>query len=600
MSDKKKLTAVEQFKAIGGVARLSFKVASGPVLFKLAGAFIDAILPIVTIYFAALTTTALVSAYGGDEVAGRQAVGFVIVTALLGLILTVWRSVDNFIQAKMRYVVEAAVSDRMYAHFLALEFWRYDDKDTADLYDRALKFSDFFAWVFDRIASLISQLIGLITAIVALALFEPWLAIAIFIAIAPGVYLQYRLSRKQIAHWNENVEVRRAKNMLEWSLGQPNLISELRLYGMVNFMLRHRRKLRDTDEKGRIEFEKTFMPLRVASDALEAAVELGVLVWISFQIIARIHPVGQFLYVQQVVSRAMQNASSFISTLGQIDEDIANLFDYEQFMQLPTRANDGNKLAEPPQQITFDNVSFAYPGSKIPVLQNVSFTISAHQHVAIVGENGAGKSTLVKLLSGLYQPTSGKVLLDGIDLAEYDTASWHKQLGVLQQEFIHYNFANAGDNVRFGDVDSHYTPERMQEALKLAEAEQFVNKLPQGIDTYVNNWMEDSKGNKGVDLSGGQWQRLALARDFYRRAPIIILDEPTSAIDALAESRIFDHLFADRKRTVITISHRLSTVQKADVILMLEDGVLVESGTHAELVTKKGRYVRMFKSQLKG
>jgi len=600
MSDKKKLNTAEQFKAIAGVARLSFKVAPGPVLFKLAGAFIDAILPIVTIYFAAQTTTALVSAYGGDQAAGRQAITYVIITALLGLILTLWRSLDNYIQAKMRYVVEAAVSDRMYAHFLALEFWRYDDKDTADLYDRALKFSDFFAWVFDRIASLISQLIGLITAIVALAIFQPWLALAVFIAIAPGVYIQFRLSRKQIAHWNKNVEVRRAKNMLEWSLGRPNLISELRLYGMVDFMLRHRRKLRDTDEKGRIDFEKTFMPFRIAADSLEAAVELSALVWISLQIIARNHPVGQFLYVQQIVSRAMQNASSFITTLSQIDEDIANLFDYEQFMQLPTRTSEGVKLTAPPQQITFENVSFAYPGSKNLVLENVSFTISAHQHVAVVGENGAGKSTLIKLLIGLYQPLTGKILLDGKDLAEYDTASWHKHLGVLQQEFIRYDFANAGDNVRFGDVESPYTPERVQEALKQAEAEQFVNKLPQGTNTYINNWMEDSKGNKGVDLSGGQWQRLALARDFYRRAPIIILDEPTSAIDALAEARIFERLFADAQRTVITISHRLSTVQKVDTILMLEEGKIVESGTHAELVAKKGRYVRMFKSQLKG
>lgn len=599
MSDKKKLTPFEQLKTIGGVARLSFKVAPGPVLFKLVGAFIDAILPIITTYYASRTTTALVLAYGGNNVAGKQAVNYVIITAVLGLLMTVWGSLDNYIQSKMRYVVEAAISDRMYAHFLALEFWRYDDKETADLYDRALKFSNFFAWVFDRIASMISQLIGLISAIVALALFVPWLAFVVFIAIVPGVYLQFKLSRKQIAHWNENVEVRRAKNMLEWSLGQPHLIAELRLYGMVSYMLRHRRDLRDTDEQGRIEFEKTFMPLRVASDALEAVVELGALIWVSLQIISRKYAVGQFIYVQQIVSRAMQSASSFISTLGQIDEDIANLFDYEQFMRLPTSTSTGIKISSPPQKITFENVSFSYPGSKNHVLSNVSFTIFAHQHVAIVGENGAGKSTLIKLLIGLYQPTSGNILLDGVSLAECDTASWHKQLGVLQQEFIHYNFANAGENVRFGDVESPHNPERIQEALRHAEAEEFVNKLPQKAKTYVNNWMEDDKGNKGVDLSGGQWQRLALARDFYRQAPIIILDEPTSAIDALAEARIFERLFTDGKRLVVTISHRLSTVQKADTILMLEDGKLVEAGTHDELLAKKGRYVRMFKSQIK-
>jgi ATP-binding cassette subfamily B protein len=598
MSNHKKLSSKEQIRAIAGVARLSFKVAPGPILFKLVGAIIDAVMPIVTTYFAALTTTALVTAYAGNAAAGRVAIKYVIITALLGLLMTVWRSIDNYIQAKMRYVVEAGVSDRMYAHFLALEFWRYDDKDTADIYDRARKFSQFFAWVFDRLASLASQLIGVTAAVVALALFEPLLALAVLVAIVPGVYLQFRLSRKQIEHWNENVEVRRTQNMLEWHLGQPRLIAELRLYGMVDFMLRHRRKLRDKDEKGRIEFEKTFIPLRLASDALEAIVELSALVWISLQIISRDQPVGQFLYVQQVVSRAMQSASSFISTLGQIDEDIANLFDYEKFMQLPVRARGGKDLKEPPHRITFDKVSFNYPGSKKPALKDVSFTIDAHQHVAIVGENGAGKSTLIKLLTGLYQPSDGTILLDGINLSEYDVASWHKQIGVLQQEFIHYDFATAGDNVRFGAVDGTHSEGGLQEALQLAEADEFVSKLPKGPDTYVNTWMEDDKGNKGVNLSGGQWQRLALARDFYRQAPIIILDEPTSAIDALAETRIFKHLFDDKQRTVITISHRLSTVQRADKILMLEDGALIEGGSHAELLKRRGRYVRMFKSQI--
>lgn len=598
MTDKKTMTSKEQARAIFGVARLSFKVAPGPVIFKLIGAVIDAVLPLVTVYFAALTTTALAAAYAGDDKAGERAITYVIITAVLGLVQMIWQSVDNYIQAKMRYVVEAAVSDRMYAHFLALEFWRYDDKETADVFDRATKFSQFFAWVFDRIASIIAQMIATVSALVALLFFEPWLALIILIAITPGVYIQFKLSRKQIKHWNENVEVRRAQNMLEYHLGQPRLIAELRLYGMVSFLLGHRRKLRDIDEKERINFEKNFLPLRLASDILQALVELGALIWITAQIIARNQPIGQFLFVQQIVSRAIQSASSLISTVAQIDEDIANLFDYEEFMQLPTMNTKGIELTTPPRLIEFKDVSFMYPGTKKPVLSNVSFKIAVGEHVSIVGENGAGKTTLIKLLTGLYGPTGGEVLLDGISLAKYNLASWHKQLGVLHQEFIHYDFATAADNVRFGAIDEKHSDERLHTALQLAEAEDFVSKLPRGKDSYVNNWMEDSKGNKGTALSGGQWQRLALARDFYRNAPIIILDEPTSAIDALAEARIFDHLFKEKDRTVITISHRLSTIKKADKILMLENGELVENGTHKELLDAKGRYVRMFKSQL--
>lgn len=599
MADKRNLSNREQVRAVLGVASLSFKVAPGAVLFKLVGAVLDAVLPIITTYYAALTTSALVSAYGGSDAAGSQAIRYVIITAALGLLLTVWSSLDNYIQAKMRYVVEARVSDHMYAHFLNLDFWRYDDKETADLYDRALQFSRFFAWVFDRIATIISQLIGMASAVIALALFEPALALIILVAIIPGVVIQFKLSRRQIAHWNENVEVRRAQNMLEWHLGQPRYISELRLYGMVDFLLRHRRKLRDTDEKGRIEFEKKFLPQRILSDALEAGVEVGALIWITLQIIARNQPVGQFVYVQQIVSRALRSANMFISTLGSIDEDIANLFDYQQFMALPTATKGGARLNDVPQLIELRNISFSYPGSKAKAVDNISLKINKNQHIAIVGENGAGKSTLIKVLTGLYQPTEGEILLDGKNLSEFEVASWHRQLGVLQQEFIHYNFANAGDNVRFGDVDSEFSEAKLQAALQEAEADKFVSKLPKGPKTYVNNWMEDNEGTKGVDLSGGQWQRLALARDFYRNAPIVILDEPTSAIDALAEARIFRRLFADNKRTVITISHRLSTVEKADIIFMLEDGKLVETGTHKELVEIKGRYYRMFESQIK-
>lgn len=595
----KKLNGREQIRAIIGVAKLSFQTAPGAVLFKMGGAIIDAVLPIITTYFAALTTTALVDAYAGNSTAADSAIRYVIITAALGLLMTVWSSIDQYVQAKMRYVVEAKVSDRMYEHFLSLDFWRYDDKDTADIYDRAVKFSQFYAYVFDRIASIVSQLIAMLGAVIALALVHVGIALFTLCAIIPGVYLQFKLSRKQIKHWNENVEVRRAQNMLEWHLNRPRMISELRLYGMVNHMLQLRRKFRDSDEKTRINFEKQYLPLRILADLVEAMAELGSLIWITFQIVARTQPVGQFVYVQQIVSRAMTSANGFVSTLASIDEDIANLFDYEQFMQLPVGKANGKKINAAPDSISVDHVDFTYPGSKHKVLNDITLTISKGQHVAIVGENGAGKSTFIKLITGLYEPGNGSVELDGTPLSEIDIASWHEQLGVLQQEFIMYEFATAGDNVRFGKVGEDHTDKRLKDALQEAEADSVISKLPRGVDTYVNTWMEDaSTGSKGVDLSGGQWQRLALARDFYRNAPIIILDEPTSAIDALAEARIFKRLFADKNRTVITISHRLSTVEKADVIYMLEEGKIVESGTHAELVATKGRYYRMFESQI--
>jgi ATP-binding cassette subfamily B protein/ATP-binding cassette subfamily C protein len=596
--EKRKLTSRQYITAIVGVAKTTYKAAPLAVVVQLAGAIISAVLPIVTTYFAALTTTALADAYAGNPHAGGQAMIYVIVTAALGILMTAWRSVESYVTQLMRYRVEAAMSDRMYEQFLALDFWRYDDKKTADLFDRASQFARFFPYVFDRLAGILTQFITMIAGMIALIFVSWWLGLIVTTAIIPGIIIQLKLSRASTKHWSENVEVRRAQSMIEWSLLQPKYMAELRLYGVARYLLDLRRKLRDKDEKKRIDFERSYILKRLGADALEAAAEVIALLWTVAQIIARAQPIGQFIYVQQIVSRAMGGASGFVSSISSIDEDIANLFDYQEFMALPTRAGGGTQLIAEPQAIELRDIRFKYPHAGKEVLRGISITIQPHQHIAIVGENGAGKSTLIKILTGLYEPTSGAVLVGGVNLMDINVDSWHKQLGVLQQDYLSYGFASAKDNIYFGDINAPFSQERFDQALDRAEARTFLEKLPRGLDSYVNPWMEDEEGTNGTDLSGGQWQRLALARNFYRDSPIIILDEPTSAIDALAESRIFKHLLADTKRTVVTISHRLTTVERADVIYMLQDGKLIESGTHKELVAKRGAYYTMFESQL--
>ena len=284
---------------------------------------------------------------------------------------------------------------------------------------------------------------------------------------------------------------------------------------------------------------------------------------------------GQFLYVQQIVSRALSTANSLVSSLSSIDEDLANLKDYELFMALPVHSDHAPPLLQAPGTVELRDIRFTYTGSDLEVIRGISLTIREGQHIAIVGENGAGKSTLIRILAGLYRPDSGQVLLDGVDLAAVDVKSWHRHLAVLSQEFLKYEFATAAENIFFGDVESPRDDVRIRRAAANAEALEFINKLPNGLDNYVSNWMEDPRGRKGSGLSGGQWQRLAMARNFYRNARFMVMDEPTSAIDALAEHRIFTRLFADRSSTIIAISHRLATIEKADVVYMLEDGRMV-------------------------
>lgn len=597
-NDKRKLSTRERVVGIARVARITYKASPLAVFVKVAGTIVTSVLPIVTTYFAALTTTALAEAYAGDETAGGRAISYVIITALLGVTLTAWNSVEQYINQFVRYKINAAISDQMYEQFLALDFWRYDDKKTADLFDKSKQFANFFAYVFDSLASIFTSFVQLIAGLVALLLVSWWLGVILLAAVIPGVIIQFKLSRAQIKHWNENVETRRVKNMIEWNMFEIRNIAELRLYGLARHLLDLRMQLRDKDEKRRIDFERKFIWRQLGADILEAAAEVTALVYTTLQIIAHTQPIGQFLYVQQIVSRALGGARSFVSQVSRIDEDIANLFDYNEFMALPSGMDRPRRLRHTPKVIELRNVSFHYPGSEQMVLQNVTLTLVRSQHIALVGENGAGKSTLVKLLLGLYQPTEGKILLDGVDLAEIHIADWHRQLGVLQQDFTQYSFASARDNVLLGDVSRPIDEGRFSAALDAAEARSFLEKLPKGLDNFVHQWIEHDDGTSGVDLSGGQWQRLALARNFYRDSPIVILDEPTSAIDALAEARIFKRLFAMKDKTIVTISHRLTTVQKADVIYVLQDGKIVEQGTHTELVRTKGAYYTLFESQL--
>lgn len=595
---ERKLTTREYAVAMLRVAQATYKAAPLAIVVQIAGSIISAVLPIVTTYFAARTTTALAEAYAGNEQAGEQVLLFVGVTALLGVVMTGWQSLENYVTQLMRYRVEAAMTDRMYEHFHEIDFWRYDDKKTADMYDKAQQFARFFSYVFDRLANILTQFITMMAGLVALILVSWWLGLIVLAAVVPGIIIQFRLSRASTKHWKSNVETRRSQGMIEWQILQPRFMAELRLYGIVRYLLDMRIRLRDKDEKTRIEFERKYIGKKLGADVLEAAAEVTALFWTAIQVIHHMQPIGQFLYVQQIVSRTMSGVSGLVNTISSIDEDIANLFDYNEFMALPAQSAGKRVLPRVPEVIELNNVSFHYPTSDRLVLQDVSFSIRRGQHVAIVGENGAGKSTLIKLLTGLYEPTSGSILLDGTPLAESEVGSWHKYLGVLQQEFISYGFASAKDNVYFGDTSKKFDETRFDAALTKAEAKSFLKKLPRGVDSYVNPWMEDDEGNAGTDLSGGQWQRLALARNFYRDSPIIILDEPTSAIDALAESRIFKHLFDEKGKTIITISHRLTTIQKADVVYMMKDGKLVEQGTAKELIAKKSEFYTMFESQI--
>ena len=363
---KRKITPKQRLLGILRVAKITYQASPLAVVIKVIGVLVNSILPIITTYFAALTTTALADAYAGAEDAGVRALEYVIVTAALGILLSAWKSIEQYVNQFVRYKIDAAINDQLYEQFLGLEFWRYDDKQTADLFDKAKQFARFFGYVFDRLTSVLQQVITMIAGLVALVLVSWWLGLILVAAVIPGIVIQYRLSKAQIAHWSNNVETRRMSNMIEWDMFKVSTIAELRIYGMVKHLLSLRRRLRDKDEKERIEFERTFIFKQLGADVLEAAAEVVALLYTALQIIAHTQPVGQFLYVQQIVSRTLSGARGFVSEFNGIDEDVANLFDYNEFMALPQAKHRSKHISKQPSQILFNDVSFNYPATRRP------------------------------------------------------------------------------------------------------------------------------------------------------------------------------------------------------------------------------------------
>jgi ATP-binding cassette subfamily B protein len=240
----------------------------------------------------------------------------------------------------------------------------------------------------------------------------------------------------------------------------------------------------------------------------------------------------------------------------------------------------------------FRNVSFAYPGTTRRVLRNFNFTLSPGQRVALIGENGQGKTTIVKLITRLYDPTEGEILLDGVDLREYDLADLHAEIGVIFQDFMRYEMT-ARENIAVGRVEAPHTTEEIESAAEKSLAAGVIDKLERHYDQMLGRRFEG-----GVDLSGGEWQKLALARAYLRDAQLLILDEPTAALDARSECEVFER-FAELTfgKMALLISHRFSTVRMADRIVVLEGGALVEEGSHDQLIALGGRYAAMFEMQ---
>ena len=295
-----------------------------------------------------------------------------------------------------------------------------------------------------------------------------------------------------------------------------------------------------------------------------------------------------------MLAEEILNMYSSISARNKYLDKFFDFLETEKFITSPSEPVAIPNKPEPPI-LEFKDVVFKYPSTERDILKNFNLTIQSGEKVALVGENGAGKTTLIKLLLRFYDVTEGEILINGVNIKDVNLDEWHKCIGALFQDFIKYQFTFK-ENVYLGDLTKANEEKLLKEAIEKSGANKYLDTLPNGIDQIVGKMFEG-----GIDLSGGQWQKLALARAFFRDAPILILDEPTSAIDAKAEYEIFQNVQKLQKdKTVVIISHRFSTVRQADRILVLDDGKILEEGNHEELMKEKGLYAELFEIQAKG
>jgi ABC-type multidrug transport system fused ATPase/permease subunit len=323
----------------------------------------------------------------------------------------------------------------------------------------------------------------------------------------------------------------------------------------------------------------------------------GSYVWIVSLALQKKITLGEMTMYLVIFRQGQTTFANALSAFGGIYEDHLYIENLMEFLTLPIVKKIGTyKNIKNKSGIIFDQVSFLYPGSTKDSLTDVSFELKAGEKLAIVGENGSGKTTLIKLLTRLYTPSSGSIYLDGVNLSDWEEETLKERFGVIFQNFVQYQFI-VGDNIGMGNVKQVQSEQQWISAAKLGMAHDFVTRLDLGYQTRLGKWFKD-----GRELSGGQWQKIALSRAFMRtKADILILDEPTSAIDAEAEMKVFEHFREHTMgKTVILISHRFSTVRMADKILVLEQGKKTEWGDHETLLSKKGKYEKLFRLQQAG
>jgi ATP-binding cassette subfamily B protein len=527
-------------------------------------------------------------------------VPFLVIAILLlviQLLRTLLSEVNGLISAVSWQDTYVYVSERIAEKYIEIPLATRESQEFADKFDRVKDFGASIASVNSNVIYIVSSVISIIAVVTSTTTVSPLVTIAVFLAAIPYSILSLRLAAKQRRNWREFTKDRRIAWAIQQKITNSNSALEIELNSLSKQLISQMVKARRRSQEQDVADIKSYFWPDLSSRTFEDVVSYAILIFVSFEIMIGKLSFGVFTSTRMLLSQLSDSITSLFANIASASESIVNATDYMEFMKTPARPT-GDVLVSDIPKIEFRNVSFTYPRSEIKAVDNVSFKLEPGDSLAIVGENGAGKTTIIKLMIGAYQPDSGTILVNDIPLERIDRESYLEQIGALFQDYSRYEFATLGENVWYGDVTRPYSPRDIREALADAGLEDLEAKYPKGLNQVM---AKDYDAESAADLSGGQWQRLSIARAFFRQPNVLILDEPTSAVDASSEYKIFKNILRKQQnKTTIIISHRFSTVRKAERIIVLDHGKIIEQGTHEELVAKGGTYKEMFEMQAEG
>ncbi len=489
------------------------------------------------------------------------------------------------------------VSVRVMKQAAALDLTTYEDPVFYDRLERArVQATDRLAMI-QQMGRLFQQ--GLTTLIWTSVLlwFSPWLVLLLALGVLPTFLGETHFAFLGYAKNFRQTPAKRQMDYLRQVAGSREGAKELKLFNLSDYLSNRFTRLSQAIYEENVALSRKKL---IAGGLLGVIATLGYYGAYAFVIWRAVtgsyNSIGEFYYLTNAIVQASSNLQQVFSTASGIADQALFLTDLLAFFEMKPTVNanpDGSLIPRPIRRgFEFRNVSFAYPGTTRRVLSNFNFTLAPGERIALIGENGQGKTTVVKLITRLYDPTEGQILLDGIDLREYKLEDLHHEIGVIFQDFMRYEMT-ARENISVGRVESEHSQAEIEDAAHKSLAESVIAKLPGGYDQMLGRRFES-----GVELSGGEWQRVALARAYLRDAQLLVLDEPTAALDARSELEVFER-FAELTtgKMALLISHRFSTVRMADRIVVLEGGKLVEEGTHPQLMALGGRYASMFEMQ---